>query len=193
MPADPLYTGLIREATALDAAAIARVHVESWRSTYRGIIDDAYLAQLSVDAHQQGWSKWFDRRPRASFLRVVADDSAQVVGFAMAGSARGGSANADGEVQVLYLLATHQRVGLGSALLRSMARGLQLRGMGSIVIRVLERNPACAFYARMGGRRTASRFTQVGSQRLVEIAYRWDDIDALIVAPTGAIPRHGAG
>ena len=185
MSTDTSRTGLIREATALDAAAIAQVHVASWRSTYCGIIDDAYLARLSVEAHARGWSSWFATHPKPGFLRVVVDDSAKIVGFAMAGSVRGATTPADGEVQVLYLLAAHQRAGLGGALLRSMARGLQQRGMTAVVIRVLQRNPACAFYARMGGHRTESRFTRVGSQRLAEVTYRWGDIDALIAAPSG--------
>jgi hypothetical protein len=34
---------IIREAELYDAAAIAIVHVDSWRSTYRGIIPEDYL------------------------------------------------------------------------------------------------------------------------------------------------------
>ena len=33
----------IRPATAADAAQIARVRVDCWRSTYRGLVPDAYL------------------------------------------------------------------------------------------------------------------------------------------------------
>ena len=38
----------IRRARPVDAAAIAAVHVAAWRSTYPGILPDAFLANLSV-------------------------------------------------------------------------------------------------------------------------------------------------
>ncbi len=37
----------IRRATAQDAAAIARVRIDAWRVTYRGMIPDAYLDGMS--------------------------------------------------------------------------------------------------------------------------------------------------
>jgi hypothetical protein len=39
----------VRRAVSGDAASIARVHVESWRSTYAGIVPEAYLRSLDVD------------------------------------------------------------------------------------------------------------------------------------------------
>jgi hypothetical protein len=36
----------IRAATPDDAVAIAHVHVESWRTTYEGIVPGEYLAGL---------------------------------------------------------------------------------------------------------------------------------------------------
>jgi hypothetical protein len=40
---------VIREAELSDAAAIARVHVDTWRSTYRGVIANDYLERLSYE------------------------------------------------------------------------------------------------------------------------------------------------
>ncbi len=38
---------IVRDATSADAPAIARIHIDSWRSTYRGIVPHEYLAELS--------------------------------------------------------------------------------------------------------------------------------------------------
>jgi HAD superfamily hydrolase (TIGR01509 family) len=43
----------VREATPADAGAIARVHIESWRSTYRGIVPDEYLESLSHEGDME--------------------------------------------------------------------------------------------------------------------------------------------
>ncbi|MFK0522174.1 hypothetical protein ACINKY_08160 [Paenibacillus illinoisensis] len=37
----------IREATINDAEGIAKVHVHSWRTTYKGIIPEEFLTNLS--------------------------------------------------------------------------------------------------------------------------------------------------
>jgi hypothetical protein len=65
--------------------------------------------------------------------------------------------------------------------MRSMARGLDRRGLGSMVVWALARNgPARAFYGRLGGRVVAERTATVGAQRLDELAYGWDDLQGLI-------------
>ena len=43
----------IRAAQLEDAAGIARVHVDSTRTTYKGIFPDAYLATLSYSRQEQ--------------------------------------------------------------------------------------------------------------------------------------------
>jgi len=40
---------MIREATIDDATAIARVHIDAWRTTYATIVPNAHLAALSYD------------------------------------------------------------------------------------------------------------------------------------------------
>jgi len=172
---------LIREATALDAAAIARVRVLAWRAAYRGIIDDAYLAGLSIEAGTERYLRGFAPDPAAAFTRVIADDSGRVTGFATAGIARGRAPARRGEIYLLYLLPDTWRQGLGTRLVRSMARGLDRRGMASMVVWSLARNErACRFYERLGGRPIDGRETPVGAQRLAEVAYGWDDLAPLL-------------
>lgn len=172
---------LIREATALDAAAISNVRVLSWRAAYRGIIDDAYLDGLSVEAGAARYLRSFAPDPAAGFTRVIADDRGRVTGFATAGIVRGGGPARRGEVYLMYLLPDTWRHGLGTRLMRSMARGLDRRGMGSMVVWSLTRNEgACRFYQRLGGRKSDERESQVGAQRLAETAYVWHDLEPLL-------------
>ena len=172
---------LIREATAIDAESVARVRVSAWRAAYRGIIDDAYLDALSVDAVRERYLRGFDPDPAASFTRVAADDDGRVVGFATAGAARGVGPRRLGEVWMIYLLPSAQRQGLGARLMRSMARGLDRRGLASLVVWSLARNePARRFYEHLGGRVVGERTSAVGAQRLQEVCYGWDELGPLI-------------
>src|SRR5581483_9859429 len=45
----------IHPAKPEDAVAIARVHAESWRTTYAGIIPDDYIAKFTNDARERSW------------------------------------------------------------------------------------------------------------------------------------------
>ena len=45
----------IRQATPADAAAIARVHVDSWRSSYAGVVPEEILSGLSYQEREALW------------------------------------------------------------------------------------------------------------------------------------------
>jgi hypothetical protein len=44
-----MSTAFIRPATPADATAIAEVRVNAWRTTYKGMIPDAYLAAMKIE------------------------------------------------------------------------------------------------------------------------------------------------
>ena len=52
MPEDGEHMVTVREAVPADARAIARVHVDSWRTTYRDIVPDSVLSQLSYEERE---------------------------------------------------------------------------------------------------------------------------------------------
>ena len=62
---------ILREATASDARGIARVHVESWKTTYRGLIADEYIDSIFYADREQLWAKLINftkRLNRDSYL-----------------------------------------------------------------------------------------------------------------------------
>ena len=46
----------IRKAKLVDAKGIAHVHMDSWLATYRGIVPDTYLDQISYGAREELWN-----------------------------------------------------------------------------------------------------------------------------------------
>lgn len=62
---------MIREATIEDAAAIARVHVDSWRAAYAGLMPDSLLASLDIDQRAAGWTRMIASADRWPRIRVV--------------------------------------------------------------------------------------------------------------------------
>ena len=66
----------IRPAEVQDAAGIARVHVESWRSTYQGIFPESFLASLSVERRENYWREQLLRVNAPERCFVAADEAA---------------------------------------------------------------------------------------------------------------------
>jgi GNAT superfamily N-acetyltransferase len=170
---------MIREARLEDAAAIARVHVDSWRSTYKGIVPDAHLAALSYERREQVWRDLLSNSNRASFVYVAEDEAGNVVGFACGGPEREGNPDYKGELYAIYLFARSQRRGLGRQLTQAVARRLLKAGISSMLVWVLADNPGRAFYEALGGQYLFEKKITIGEKELVEVAYGWRDIGAL--------------
>ena len=169
----------IRPATMSDAAAIAHVHVESWQTTYAGIMPDAYLASLDETLRAKLWSEWLT----GEALVLVAELNGRVVGFAHAGPSREPIQSCDAELYSIYLLQDAQKRGSGTALLRAMAAALLQRKFVSMAVWVLEQNRSRNFYERMGAKLVMSQVIDVGGVKLMEVAYAWPDLQLIVRLP----------
>lgn len=162
---------ILRPAVPEDAPAIAATHITSWRSTYPGIIPQTYLDSLNHDEFTERWHMRLTQEPE--MLIRVADQEGSICGFAAAGRSRGTVADFAGELYAIYLLKAAQGQGIGSRLFRSMAEALTSLGLNSMFVWVLERNPSCRFYERMGGTRASEMTVEIGGRTLTEVAYGW--------------------
>jgi L-amino acid N-acyltransferase YncA len=164
----------IREATVADARAIAEVHIAAWRSTYPGIVPDAYLAGLSVDEREGRWAKILTGQD-GTFAYVAVDEKGQVVGFASGGPLREGDPAYKGELYAIYLLPDQKGKGYGRRLASTVAQRLAREGMPSMLVWVLADNYARGFYERLGGALVGEQATNIGGEELSEVAYGWPD------------------
>jgi GNAT superfamily N-acetyltransferase len=163
----------IRPATPADAEAIARVHVQSWREAYTGIVPARFLDALSVERRTMMWLEITTTRAEDSFVYVAEDATAGIVGFASGGAQRDSEIDYEGEVFALYLLQTHQKQGIGRRLLHAVTERLRAEGYQSILIWVLSQNPSRHFYEYMGGVYVTEKEIEIGGVILPEVAYGW--------------------
>lgn len=171
-----MTTSLIRPALPSDAAGIAQVHVESWRSTYPGMLPDRYLVGLSTATHEKRWRGLLTGAPPRGRRTFVAQMGARVVGFASCGPQRTGLPGFGGEFYAVYLLDQAQGMGLGRRLLAAMAQQLLAGGTHAAVVWVLRENPSRYFYERLGGDLLAEQPISFAGARLMEVAYGWTDL-----------------
>ncbi len=171
---------VVREATATDAPGIARVHVDSWRTTYKGMMPDSVINSHTYESRTQMWSRALNNPDWRGFMYVAEDKSGQIVGFASGGPAREYAAGYDSELTALYLLQEYQGKGIGKRLFWAVVRRLEAMGFRSILIWVLAGNEACGFYEKMGGRKVREMQETVGDFTQTDYGYGWSDLAALM-------------
>ncbi len=177
----------IRRARPSDAAAIGRVHVETWQATYAGLLPDSLLTAMSDVRQAAWWSHLLADPGEARGVFVADDEEMGVVGFGSCGPVRDLPEDLDvtevrvGEVYTLYVEPDFQNQGLGRRLLDAMFRQLGADGCDTAVLWMLADNPTRFFYEGMGGQRVGQRIDTMGGQDVEELAYAWRDLDAPLI------------
>ena len=174
----------IRAANPADAGQIARVHVDSWRTTYESIMPAEYLAGLSYRDRESMWNEALTTDRPSSGIFVAETEGGDVVGFASWGPEREGDSTYRAELYAIYILQEHQNRGLGRDLVSAAAQSLLDDGLSSMLLWVLEDNhPACRFYESLGGQRVGRKTVTIGGVDFEEVSYGWRDVSRLVAAP----------
>ncbi len=143
-------TGVVRAAVPGDSRAIARVHVDSWRVAYRGLLPDDYLAGLSSEQRTGLWSGILADPSSGHVLVVEVGDA--IVGFAHAGPS--GDDDAGPETAELYTIYIHPDAwgqGCGTALMAAVLADLWEEGYRVVTLWMLATNDrARRFYLQQG-------------------------------------------
>lgn len=148
------------------------MHVDTWRTTYSGLLPDDLLDNLSYQTRAEGWRRMLTRNDPGEFM-LVAEQDGEVVGFVTGGAARENLGDYAGEIYAIYLLAAYQKQGIGRALFEQARAALAERGYDGLMLWVLDGNPTEAFYQHMGGKFIGSKQEEVGGQEVPHRAYGW--------------------
>ena len=170
----------IREARIEDAAGMARVHVDSWRSTYAGIVPDVYLANLSYERREKRWCDILGNAPSNQYHLVAVNDEGRVVGFVSGGSERKADSIYQAELYSIYLLQAYQGQGIGRQLTCRLVENFLRSGIRSMLLWVFASNPACRFYEALGGQCLRVEQADFDGIMVDEVAYGWLDSSGIL-------------
>jgi len=175
----------IRPATTADARAIAQVRIDSWRTTYRGLIPDAYLDGMELDASVAIWDRVLGAATTTAVVFVATRDG-EVVGFAAGNALKEPKHGADAELTAVYLRRDVQRAGIGHRLVGAVVDAMRTRGATAMVVWTIAGNKgARAFYEQLGGDLVVEQPFAWDGMDLVEAGYVWRDLPALAAATAG--------
>ena len=166
----------IRTAEIDDAPAIAKVHVETWKSSYGGIIPQAYLDGMTIQNRTFVWMRLLQRAGTALTTLVSEDHDQRVIGFVAGGPLRHRDPRFQAEISSLYVLAEHQRGSHGRRLFMAASNRLAQHGLQGLFVWVLADNPARTFYEKLGGEVVSETVRDFAGKPLKELGYGWKDI-----------------
>src|SRR5438270_13311301 len=120
---------IVRQATIEDAAGIARARIDTWRTTYRGIVPEDFLANMSYEENEQSWTKRLSDTGSQLRIFVAENEPGQIVGFVSGGPNRYNDPIYKGELHAIYILQPYQGQGIGRRLTLALVERLLQMGI----------------------------------------------------------------
>ena len=162
-----------REAAVSDCLAVARVHVQSWRESFAGIVPQTFLDKMSVKERARAFEAGFSADGYKMYVAEAAGRG--LVGFADFGEPREPAGAFEGELYAIYLLPEFQRRGIGERLFNLGVDFLTGSGKNSMYLLALEVSPYRAFYEKMGGRVFGKKQLEIEGVIYDELLYGWNN------------------
>lgn len=167
----------IRPASANHLPQIGRLLVATWRSAFRGILDDAYLDAMSAQEQAAQQARRMSI-PGVSY-RVAIHQRDGIIGLATFGPAREDIPPHIQELYSLYVAPGQQRQGVGTALVRAMAERCRASDVEAVFAWTLRDNPHREFYEKCGAWPSRTGTVHLAGRTYAQTAYLWDDISTL--------------
>ena len=167
---------VLRLADRRDAASIAQIHLVSYRTTYRGLVPEHWLASLSYQERKARWEQRLSSPEEQEFAYVAEEEAHRIVGFASGGTpAHPEDRDYHGELRTLHVLPQFHHQGLGRRLTCAVIDHLAQQKKWSLIVWVVSGNPACGFYEHLGGQLVREQLQPVGDALVGMAAYGWAD------------------
>lgn len=174
----------IRPAIIADAADLAHIHIEGWRASYGGLVEQSFLDALDKDKRQADWVKWLGEGTESLIAHDETDKPAGFIAFNKLMTPPPGMSPIrplyTSEILAIYILPDYWRQGLGKKLMKAAAERLKERKHKSLCLWVLEKNArGNAFYKALGGQRCGKKDVTIGNQKLTDVCYGWRDTSVI--------------
>jgi len=164
----------VREYRYEDIPQIARIHVKSWQSTYKDILPETYLNDLtdslesSIKHHQNQYGK------NKLNKTIVAEEDNSLCGFLIYGPKRHLSDDDKAaEIYALYILDSHQHKGIGHQMMAYAAKDLLDKNYSELRIWALKDNKYRQFYDKLSGVVKDEKNIIIGEESFGEVCYHY--------------------
>lgn len=171
MPCDgPVH---LRRASVADAAGIAKVHNDGWRTAYSSLLPPEYLRCVTSQMREEFWREELkvESADRGPWLALIDE---RIIGFASGGMSRDEVALTEtGEVYQLFVDPECWSQGIRTNLIDHVSRDLREHGFDRVTFWVLaDDTEARKFMAYLGWTADgATRFEECGGAQVEQVRF----------------------
>ncbi|MDQ4142933.1 MAG: GNAT family N-acetyltransferase [Actinomycetota bacterium] len=143
----------VRLASLADIERIAEIHVAAWRAAYTGLVDEAALADRTIEKRMRQWKEVIEGDGWPDHEVHVIERDGHIQGFAQTSPSDDEDAHLERTLHVnaLYLDPVRRGSGLGAVLLDYVLAKAELAGYTLATLYVLiDNDGARRFYERNG-------------------------------------------
>lgn len=169
----------IREAKVSDAERIAKVHVDCWRTTYKGIVSDVYLERMSYERRTELWRSNITKTDNS--VLVAESDEGKIIGFASGGKRETNQVENSTDLTSIYILKEYQGKGIGKKLVEKLFAHFKELGYQKVFVEVLEDNKSKFFYEKMGAKFLKTTTIVIQGEELNLSIYEWENLNSVLL------------
>ena len=163
----------IRNIKKEDIPQVVDIQIRAWRTAYKGIIDDNYLANMNPEEKIKMREKDYNENKF-----IVAEINNEIVGFCRYTdniNKTPETLEADCELRALYVKPEVKHNGIGKKMFQYAVNEFKHMGKTKMVLWCLKDNAlARRFYEKMGGIIIKERLIHIGNRDYQEVAFEYD-------------------
>lgn len=166
---------MIRIATINDAKQLAKVKVDTWKTTYKGMVPEEYLNNLDYEEIAGKFVRFFEENNQSKFIYIYIDDATQEVGGYVWFGSPDEDFEYDSEIYALYVFDKYHKQGIGKQLINFAFGKFRDKGNKNLILWVIKDNlNARKFYEKMGGKLVKEKNKKIGGQDVKECGYEFN-------------------
>lgn len=161
---------IVRKIKEEDIPSVVDIQINSWKTAYRGIVDDNYLDTMNRDEIIERRKKGYKQN-----CFIVAELNKEVVGFCWYvdnNSFTPNEIDIDCELIALYVRPDLKYKGIGTKLFQFVTDKFKNINKTKMVVWCLKNNePSKMFYTKMGGEIAKEKIVEMGGKNYSEVGF----------------------
>ena len=159
----------VRKATIKDIESIVKIKLNSWRETYKGIVNDEYLNNMDYQENYNKFKKEIEN-PNSKKQNYVITKNNKVIGYCKFAILKNDIY--DSQIYAIYIDNKFKNKGYGTILLNYVKEYLKTQKCKNMILWCIYRNyPSRFFYKKKGGKEEKKMLSVIGKQKIYEISY----------------------
>ena len=155
-----------------DCKAIIEFITKTWNETYKGIVNEEFLDNLSK-TEEKRYTNAINNFDEEKNIQYIIKKDNKIIGFLKLSKINDDKNKEVIELQALYVLKEYQNNGIGKYLIQTALDEAKKLGYKKMIIGCLEKNKSNEFYKKMGGVFIKKREFKLPNQTLYENVYEY--------------------